>query len=71
MMEKCGYMPFDVKPDNFVKVLNANNQYDYLLIDAKQIGKLGSNSMRTQDVIELKRMYGKYYYESMYIDWDN
>ncbi|TOF85665.1 hypothetical protein CGJ13_23240, partial [Vibrio parahaemolyticus] len=22
MMEKCGYMPFDVKPDNFVKVLN-------------------------------------------------
>ncbi|CAI2325578.1 hypothetical protein IFVP408_C2120307 [Vibrio parahaemolyticus] len=47
MMEKFGYMPFDVKPDNFMKVLNANNQYDYLPIDAKQIGKFGSNSMRT------------------------
>ncbi|EGR0597782.1 hypothetical protein O1C63_002165 [Vibrio cholerae] len=68
MMEKCGYMPFDVKPDNFVKVLNEKGQYDYLPIDSKQIGKVGSNTIRTQEVIDFKKMYGAYYYGGRYVD---
>ncbi|EMN6297058.1 hypothetical protein WB514_004564 [Vibrio parahaemolyticus] len=68
MMEKCGYMPFDVKPDNFVKVLNEQGKYDYLPIDSKQIGKIGSSTIRTQEVIELKKMYGAYYYDGRYVD---
>ncbi|EGQ9306873.1 hypothetical protein F7U82_15400 [Vibrio parahaemolyticus] len=68
MMEKCGYMPFDVKPDNFVKVLNDNGKYDYLPIDSKQIGKVGSSTMRTKDVIEFKKMYGAYYYGGRFVD---
>ncbi|EGQ7920141.1 hypothetical protein D5997_25185 [Vibrio parahaemolyticus] len=68
MMEKCGYMPFDVKPDNFVKVLNEKGQYDYLPIDSKQIGKVGSGTVRTQEVIEFKKMYGAYYYGGRYVD---
>ncbi|EGQ7778690.1 TPA: hypothetical protein ACHCBX_002872 [Vibrio parahaemolyticus] len=68
MMEKCGYMPFDVKPDNFVKVLNDKGKYDYLPIDSKQIGKVGSGTVRTQEVIEFKKMYGAYYYGGRYVD---
>ncbi|HGS5089821.1 TPA: hypothetical protein ACMDT4_003867 [Vibrio parahaemolyticus] len=68
MMEKCGYMPFDVKPDNFIKVLNDKGKYDYLPIDSKQIGKVGSSTMRTQEVIDFKQMYGAYYYGGRYVD---
>ncbi|MCX8860245.1 hypothetical protein [Vibrio parahaemolyticus] len=68
MMEKCGYMPFDVKPDNFVKVLNDKGKYDYLPIDSKQIGKVGSGTVRTQEVIGFKKMYGAYYYGGRYVD---
>lgn len=68
MLEKCGYMPFDVKPDNFVKVKNEKGGYDYLPIDSKQIGLKGSNTMRTKDVHEFKRIYGEYYYKGVYVD---
>lgn len=47
MMEKAGFKPHDTKPDNFVKVKNDQNGYEYLPIDAKQITKNRSYSFRT------------------------
>lgn len=70
MMEKFRYMSFDVKPDNFVKILNGHGKYDYLPIDSKKIGKVGSNIIWTKEVVNFKSRFGEYYYEGRYVDWN-
>ncbi|HGS4916852.1 TPA: hypothetical protein ACMDSN_001264 [Vibrio cholerae] len=66
-LESMGYQPFDIKPDNFVKIINGDN-YDYLPIDAKLIGKLRSNSVRSIRVRDLREQQGPYCYSGKYVD---
>lgn len=70
MMEQAGFRPFDVKPDNFMKVKNSHGRYDYLPIDAKQIGLTRSNSERSREVREFKQQHGPYYYGQRYVDYN-
>ncbi|EJL6278991.1 hypothetical protein NMR61_003626 [Vibrio cholerae] len=63
-----GFMPFDIKPDNFVKVKNDNDQYEYVPIDAKLIGKINTGSFRTVRVLELREQQGPYCYSGKYVD---
>lgn len=69
MMEQAGFRPFDIKPDNFMKVANAHGGYDYLPIDAKQIGLTRSNSGRSKEVRNFKEQYGPYCYGQRYVDY--
>ncbi|ODY13092.1 hypothetical protein BBM16_16425 [Vibrio parahaemolyticus] len=68
-LELLGYMPFDVKPENFVKVKNPTGSYDYLPIDAKQIGLFRSDSKRTFFVEKFRRNFGVYDYKKMFVDF--
>ncbi|EIK4819116.1 hypothetical protein LJ774_004742 [Vibrio parahaemolyticus] len=68
-LELLGYMPFDVKPDNFVKVKNSAGNYDYLPIDSKQIGLYKSDSKRTFHVDKFRRNFGAYDYKKMFVDY--
>ncbi|ANB97524.1 hypothetical protein [Vibrio parahaemolyticus] len=68
-LELLGYMPFDIKPDNFVKVKNPLGYYDYLPIDSKQIGLHRSDSERTFQVINFRKKYGTYYYNKRFVDY--
>ncbi|EGQ8390344.1 TPA: hypothetical protein ACMDPN_001030 [Vibrio cholerae] len=67
-LESMGFMPFDIKPDNFVKVKNDNDQYEYVPIDAKLIGKINTGSFRTIRVLELREQQGPYCYSGKYVD---
>lgn len=69
MMEQAGFRPFDIKPDNFMKIANAHGGYDYLPIDAKQIGLTRSNSERSKEVRAFKEQHGPYYYGQRYVDY--
>lgn len=72
MLRKAGFNPWDVKPDNFVKIKNAQGSYDYLPIDAKYIGTIGlnrSNSLRTKEVLQLQKQSGQHYaFQEAYVD---
>ncbi|WP_188014084.1 hypothetical protein [Photobacterium damselae] len=68
-LELLGYLPFDIKPDNFVKVKNSSGEYDYIPIDSKQIGLSRSASERTFQVVNFRRIYGTYYYNKRYVDY--
>ncbi|CAI2331959.1 hypothetical protein IB289_23630 [Vibrio parahaemolyticus] len=68
-LELLGYMPFDVKPENFVKVKNSSGNYDHLPIDAKQIGLYRSDSKRTFHVEKFRRNFGAYDYKKMFVDY--
>lgn len=70
MMEQAGFRPFDVKPDNFMKVKNPHGSYDYLPIDAKQIGLTRSNSERSKEVRQFKQQHGPYYYGQRYVNYN-
>jgi hypothetical protein len=70
MMEQAGFRPFDVKPDNFMKVRSSCDEYDYLPIDAKQIGLDRSSTWRSLQVQEFQSRFGPYYYEQCYVDYD-
>ncbi|WP_298772024.1 hypothetical protein [uncultured Shewanella sp.] len=72
MLRKAGFNPWDVKPDNFVKIKNDQGSYDYLPIDAKLIGTIGlerSNSLRTKEVLQLQKQSGQQYaFQEAYVD---
>ncbi len=66
-IEKLGYLMYDVKPNNFVKIKNENGGYDYLPIDGKCIMKFGSGSIRSKNILKYLNE-GFYYYGFKYID---
>ncbi|WP_299490881.1 hypothetical protein [uncultured Shewanella sp.] len=72
MLRKAGFNPWDVKPDNFVKIKNSEGGYDYLPIDAKYIGTIGlerSNSLRTKEILQLQKQSGQQYaFNGVYVD---
>ncbi|WP_299003507.1 hypothetical protein [uncultured Shewanella sp.] len=73
---KAGYNPWDVKPDNFVKIKNETNGWDYLPIDAKFIGRTEEGrdtsqpmSPRTRQVNQLQsEAKSQFDFGGMYID---
>ncbi len=69
MMEQAGFRPFDIKPDNFIKLANAHGGYDYLPIDAKLIGLKRSNSERSLEVQSFKERVGPYCYGQRCVDY--
>ncbi|MCL1123826.1 hypothetical protein [Shewanella surugensis] len=73
-LRNAGFNPWDVKPDNFVKIKNDNGGYDYVPIDAKYIGTVGlerSNSLRTKEVLQLqKNSQHQYAFSEAYVDKD-
>ncbi len=57
VLEDMGYFPYDVYPENFVKVFNSETkQYDYIPIDAKFIAYKKGSSIRTKDIKRYKEM---------------
>ncbi len=66
-IERAGYLMYDVKPNNFVKIKNENGNYDYLPIDGKCIMKFGSGSIRSKTILKHLNE-GFYYYGLKYID---
>ncbi len=54
-LENMGYFPYDVFPENFVKVFNPETQqHDYIPIDAKFIAYKKGSSIRTKDIKKYK-----------------
>ncbi len=45
-----------------------NDQYEYVPIDAKLIGKINTGSFRTVRVLELREQQGPYCYSGKYVD---
>ena len=66
MMNDADFIPRDVKPDNFIKIKNKNNTYDYIPTDAKLIGLQRSGSLRTYGVNRLVKTYGHF---NKFVDW--
>lgn len=55
MLKEMGYIPHDIKSTNYIKVKH-NDTYDYIPIDAKYIGRLGSDTFRTRLVNDLREV---------------
>jgi hypothetical protein len=80
-LRKAGFNPWDVKPDNFVKIKNDEGGYDYLPIDAKLIGRTKEGreaqtewrdrraSFRTRKIEGLQLTTGdKYDFKEQFVD---
>lgn len=58
-MYEAGYYISDFRGCNFVSVDNENGEKEFILIDAKHLGKKNSDSLRTKTAIKLFKKYFK------------